>query len=97
MLVAPLQGDGGAAAPRKTVAAPCRPELSLTTGFSSRALGFLPTEPKTRVHTETCLDTPQQLYPQLPKLGSNQEALEQMAEGTVVHTDDRVVFSTGEK
>lgn len=97
MLVVPLQGDGGAVAPRKTVVAPCRPELSLTTRFSSRALGFLPTELKTRVHTETCLGTPRQLYPQLPKLGSNQEALEQMAEGTVVHADDRVVFSTGEK
>lgn len=50
-----------------------------------------------RVNTETCLSTLWQLYPQLPKLRSNQDDLEQMAEATVVHADDGVVLSPGKK
>lgn len=83
--------------PLGRVATPHRPELSLTTQFSTHALWFLPTELKMRVNTETCLSTLWQLYPQLPKLRSNQDDLEQMAEATVVHADDGVVLSPGKK
>lgn len=95
---APAGGDAGAAAPWKTVAAPCRPELSLTTRTSSHALWFPPTELKTRVCAETCLGILRSFICSCRNSEATRIPLSrQMAEGTMVHADDGIVFSTEKK
>lgn len=95
---ASLGGDAGATAPQKTVAAPCRPELSLTTRTSSHALWFPPRELKTRVRAETCLGILRSFIHSCQNSEATRIPLSrQMAEGTVVHADDGIVFSTEKK